>query len=168
MNRLAEAWDDWHEVFPAGAGMNRYRSFSCRRTPVFPAGAGMNRPSMSSECPRYAVFPAGAGMNRARAAHAGSALRGVPRRRGDEPALRHVQLSPSQVVFPAGAGMNRRCERRSKREPQVFPAGAGMNRVTNVMLRHRRARVPRRRGDEPPFSHAAILPCRLCSPQARG
>ena len=71
-------------LFPAPAGMNRWRRYLMRpRTPV-PRARGDEPPGWLCRASAHILFPAPAGMNRA-ALKDTEVLKTVPRARGDEP-----------------------------------------------------------------------------------
>ena len=89
------------------------------------------------------MFPAGAGMNRSAQVEYFTCVN-VPRRRGDEPGFRDINLLLDNM-FPAGAGMNR------------------LAAQSPIIVQH----VPRRRGDEP-HHHPTSETCHGHVPRRRG
>ncbi len=109
------------------------------------------------------VFPACAGMDRLRL-HAGADDVGVPRMRGDGPALASASVS----LLPCSPHARGWTERHSTgpHHRLVFPACAGMDRERASAIASDFS-VPRMRGDGPTVG-AMTVSAAKCSPHARG
>ncbi len=170
-------------VFPARAGMDRYgvnknpKSYRVPRTrgdgpsapdvtvtmtPCSPHARGWTDHIHKIES-RLAVFPARAGMDR-RGPELGAMACGVPRTRGDGPALNALS-SWAGVCSPHARGWTV-YSWPIQRPGYVFPARAGMDRPRGSPPRPSPS-VPRTRGDGPVTSSGED-PCHTCSPHARG
>ena len=94
-------------LFPAGAGMNRFRITGLDLSGAVPRRRGMNRHRSISKSYQASV-PRRRGDEPDHDAGPWTGLRlPVPRRRGDEPDPVQGGRRPQSGLFPAGAGMNR-------------------------------------------------------------